>query len=171
MIEKTLIIIKPGGVERGLVGEIIRRFENKNLQIVALKYKKEHRHTLEKLYKEHKKKKFYHDLIEYMTSGESVSFVVEGDNAISAARSLIGNTDPSEAVAGSIRGDFGVDVRHNIVHSSDSQISAMREISILFPTYFKVIKEANNYVDYVENFLWKEWDRMCKIIGNGYKKK
>lgn len=169
MIEKTLIIIKPGGVERGLVGEIIRRFENKNLQIVALKYKREHRHILEKLYKEHKKKKFYHDLIEYMTSGESVSFVVEGNNAVSAARSLIGDTDPSKAIVGSVRGDFGVDVRHNIVHSSDSQLSAMREISILFPAYYKLIEEANNYVDYVENFLWDEWDRMCRIIDNNHR--
>lgn len=130
--EQTFLMIKPGGVERGLVGEIVARFEKKGLKIVALKLTKPTRELIEKHYEEHQGKDFYNGLISYAISGLTVSLVVEGENAIAVARKIVGATDPHDAVPGTIRGDYGIDVGRNVIHASDSKAAAKREITLHF---------------------------------------
>ncbi len=136
--EKTLILVKPDGVRRGLVGEVISRIEKKGYSVTALRMLNADRALLEKHYAEHKGKPFYEPLLEFMTSGPIVAMVAEGNRVIEGFRSLAGATDPTVAAPGTIRGDLardqGTKVVQNIVHGSDSPESAAREISIFFPT-------------------------------------
>lgn len=134
MTERTLVLIKPDGVERRLIGEIITRIERKGLAIAAL----ELRHVSEELagqhYAEHEGKPFFGSLLEFITSGPVVAAIVEGPHAIAAFRQLAGGTDPVEkATPGTIRGDFGLETQFNLVHGSDSAESAQREIALWFP--------------------------------------
>ncbi len=131
-VERTLVMIKPDGVERGLVGEIISRFERKGLKIRALKMFRFTREQAEEFYKVHKGKSFFNDLIEYITSGPVVAMVLEGDSAIKVVRLMIGPTDGREAPPGTIRGDYALSKSRNIVHASDSPENAEFEISVVF---------------------------------------
>jgi nucleoside-diphosphate kinase len=131
--ERTLVLIKPDGVSRGLVGEVISRIERKGLRLVALDLRVVEQAVAEQHYAEHKDKPFFGDLLEFITSGPLVAAVVEGPRAIEAFRQLAGATDPVKSNTGSIRGDFAVEVQNNIVHGSDSPESAKREIDLWFP--------------------------------------
>ena len=134
--EKTLILIKPDGVRRGLVGEVISRVEQKGYSVTALRMLHADRALLEKHYAEHNGKPFYEPLLEFMTSGPIVAMIAEGNRVIEGFRSLAGATDPTVAAPGTIRGDLardhGTKVVQNIVHGSDSPESAAREIAIFF---------------------------------------
>ena len=131
-MEQTLIIVKPDGVQRGLVGEIIGRLERRGLKIVALQMQHVDRATAEKHYGEHQGKPFFASLVDYITSAPVVVMVLEGPQAVSAARATIGSTRPVEAGPGTIRGDLGLMVGRNLIHGSDSVESAEREIGIFF---------------------------------------
>lgn len=131
-VECTLVLVKPDGVRRGLVGEIISRFERKGLKIKALKMIKFTREQAEEFYSIHKGKHFFESLIEFITSGPVVAMVLEGDSAIKVVRLMIGPTDGREAPPGTIRGDYALSKSENVVHASDSPESAKREISIVF---------------------------------------
>ncbi|CAB0855849.1 nucleoside-diphosphate kinase [Corynebacterium diphtheriae bv. mitis] len=134
MTERTLILIKPDGVERGLIGEIIARIERKGLKFSALDLRVADRETAEKHYAEHADKPFFGELVNFITSAPLIAGVVEGPRAIEAWRQLAGGTDPvAKATPGTIRGDFALEVSTNVVHGSDSPESAEREISIWFP--------------------------------------
>jgi nucleoside-diphosphate kinase len=132
-MEQTLILVKPDAFARGLSGEIIARFERKGLKIVALKAMQIEVELAERHYAEHSTKPFFGELVEFITGGQLLAMVLEGENAIVAARQLIGATDPVEAASGSIRGDFALEVTFNLVHGSDSPNSAEREIELWFP--------------------------------------
>jgi nucleoside-diphosphate kinase len=132
--ERTLVLVKPDGVSRGLVGEVISRIERKGLTLAALELRQVERAVAEQHYAEHDGKPFFASLLEFITSGPVVAIVVEGPRAIAAFRQLAGGTDPVEkAVPGSLRGDFGTEVQYNLVHGSDSPESAAREIKLWFP--------------------------------------
>jgi nucleoside-diphosphate kinase len=131
--ERTLILVKPDAFERRLTGEVISRFERKGLSLVALKQMVANDATANEHYAEHAEKPFFGELVEFITGGPLVALVLEGPNAIKAARQVIGATDPVEADAGSIRGEFGTEVTFNLVHGSDSPESAARETKIWFP--------------------------------------
>lgn len=134
MTERTLILIKPDGVERGLIGEIIARIERKGLKFSALDLRVADRETAEKHYAEHTDKPFFGELVNFITSAPLIAGVVEGPRAIEAWRQLAGGTDPvAKATPGTVRGDFALEVSTNVVHGSDSPESAEREISIWFP--------------------------------------
>lgn len=133
MSERTLILIKPDGVGRGLVGEVISRIERKGLTLLALQLRTLDPDTAQRHYAEHEAKPFFADLVEFITSGPLVALVAEGPRAVSAFRQLAGATDPVAAATGSIRGDFALAVQNNIVHGSDSAESAAREIGLFFP--------------------------------------
>ena len=132
-MSRTLILVKPDAFERGLTGEIIARFERKGLKIAALKLMRVERGLAEEHYSEHSAKPFFVELIEFITRGPLVALVLEGPDAVPAARSVIGATNPIEAVPGSIRGDFALQVTFNLVHGSDSDNTAGREIGLWFP--------------------------------------
>ncbi|MEM1537503.1 MAG: nucleoside-diphosphate kinase [Candidatus Nezhaarchaeales archaeon] len=132
VLERTLIIVKPDGVVRGYVGEVLRRFEMKGLKIVALKMLKLERSEAERLYAVHKGKPFYEELIGYITSAPIVVAALEGNEAISVVRKIIGPTNPKEAEPGTIRGDLGLTVTKNVIHASDSKENAAYELSIFF---------------------------------------
>ncbi|MDR0509123.1 MAG: nucleoside-diphosphate kinase [Candidatus Methanoplasma sp.] len=130
--EQTYVMVKPDGVQRGLCGEIISRFERKGLKIVAMKFMIIKKETAEVHYGEHKGKGFFDSLISFITSGPVLAMVLEGDNAVSVCRNLMGKTNPQESAPGTVRGDFGMVTGMNIIHGSDSTKSAEREISIFF---------------------------------------
>src|SRR5919205_332601 len=132
-MDRTLILVKPDAFGRGLTGEIIARFERKGLRIVALKHMQMDRGLAEQHYAEHEGKPFFEELVTFITSGPLVAMVLEGEDAVAAARQVIGATNPLEAVAGSIRGDFAIAVGQNMVHGSDSPQSAEREAALFFP--------------------------------------
>ena len=132
-MSRTLILVKPDAFERALTGEVIARFERKGLRIVALKQMELERDLAERHYAEHREKPFFADLVEFITGGPLVAMVLEGDQAVTAARQVIGATNPLEAAPGSIRGDFAVEVQTNLVHGSDGPESASREIELFFP--------------------------------------
>ena len=132
-MDRTLILVKPDAFSRGLTGEVIGRFERKGLRIVALKQMQVERDLAERHYDEHREKPFFGDLVEFITGGPLVAMVLEGDQAVSAARQVIGATNPLEASPGSIRGDFAIEVQTNLVHGSDGPESAAREIELFFP--------------------------------------
>ena len=130
--EQTLVLVKPDGVQRGLIGEIVSRFERKGLKLVGLKLLKLPLERAEELYAPHKGKFFYDYLIQFMTSTPIVAIALEGRNAIDLVRLINGATKPTESEPGSIRGDFSIDITHNIVHASDSPGNAQRELGVLF---------------------------------------
>ncbi len=132
-MSRTLVLVKPDAFARGLTGEIISRFENKGLKIAALRKLDVTTEMAEEHYAEHKERPFFGELVEFITSGPIVAMVLEGQDAVKAARQLIGSTNPLEAATGSIRGDFALEVGQNMVHGSDSPESAEREIGIWFP--------------------------------------
>jgi nucleoside-diphosphate kinase len=131
-LEREFIVVKPDGVQRAHIGDIITRIERAGLKIIAMKILQVTREQAEKHYAVHEGKPFYAGLIRYMTSGPSVAMVVEGWDAVKHARRLIGPTDPQDAAPGSIRGDYGLDIRRNIVHAADSVENAKIEYSIYF---------------------------------------
>ena len=131
--DRTLILVKPDAFERRLTGEVISRFERKGLSLVALKLMTADDAIANEHYAEHAEKPFFGELVSFITGGPLVAMVLEGPNSIKAARQVIGVTDPVEADAGSIRGEFGTEVTFNLVHGSDSPESAAREIGIWFP--------------------------------------
>lgn len=132
--ERTLLLIKPDGVERRLVGEIIARIERKGLTFAALELRNVADELARKHYAEHEGKPFFTPLLEFITSGPVVAAIVEGPRAVAAVRQLAGATDPVEKAApGTIRGDFGLETQFNLVHGSDSAESAAREIALWFP--------------------------------------
>jgi nucleoside-diphosphate kinase len=131
--ERTLVLIKPDGVRRGLTGEVLARIERKGLRIVAMDLRTVGKDLAETHYAEHEAKPFYGSLVEFITSGPLVALVAEGPRAVEAFRALAGATDPVKAAPGTIRGDYALEVQENIVHGSDSPDSAEREIKIFFP--------------------------------------
>ena len=133
MSERTLVLIKPDGVRRGLTGEVLARIERKGLRVVAMDLRTVGKDLAETHYAEHVDKPFYGSLVEFITSGPLVALVAEGPRAIEAFRALAGATDPVKAGPGTIRGDYALEVQDNIVHGSDSPDSAEREIKIFFP--------------------------------------
>ena len=131
-MERTLSIVKPDGVKKNLIGDVIRRFEKSNLRIVALKMLKLCKREAMSFYVVHKDRPFYNSLTEFMSEGPIVAMIVEGDNAISMVREIMGATNPKDAAPGTIRADFASDIEHNIVHGSDSKESASYEIPFFF---------------------------------------
>jgi nucleoside-diphosphate kinase len=132
-MDRTLILVKPDAFARGLTGKIIARFERKGLTIVAMKHMTVTNELAEQHYAEHAEKPFFGDLVEFITGGPLVALVLEGHEAVKAARQVIGATNPLEAAPGSIRGDHGLEVQTNLVHGSDSNDSAARETALFFP--------------------------------------
>ena len=132
-MDRTLILVKPDAFKRGLTGEIIARFERKGLRIAALRYMTLDRQTAEQHYAEHQGKPFFEELVSFITSGPLVALCVEGPEAVSAVRTLMGPTNPIAAPPGSIRGDYGLEIEKNLVHGSDSPESAARELALFFP--------------------------------------
>lgn len=132
MSDKTLIVIKPDAVSRGLVGEILSRFEKKGFRIVALKLVRLTREEANEFYSVHKGKHFFEELVSFITSGPVVAAILEGRNAIDVIRLMIGSTDSSKAAPGTIRGDLGLDITSNIIHASDSIESYRRESAVIF---------------------------------------
>lgn len=145
-MERTYLMVKPDGVQRGLIGEIISRFESKGFTLVGGKFKQISRELAETHYGEHKERPFFGELVDFITSGPVFAMVWEGDNVIKSSRTLVGATNPTEAAPGTIRGDYGVHVGMNIIHGSDSEESAKREIGLFFTsdeliTYEKTLKQ------------------------------
>ncbi len=131
-MERTYLMVKPDGVQRGLTGEIISRLEKKGFKIAALKMLRISRELAEKHYGEHLGKPFFESLAGFITSGPVVAMVIEGKDAVHAAREMMGATDPLKAQPGTIRGDLGLDIGRNVIHGSDSKESADREIALFF---------------------------------------
>lgn len=130
--ERTFLAIKPDGVQRGLVGDVIQRFERKGYKLVGMKLMQVSNETAENHYGEHKGKPFFEGLVSYITSAPIVAMAWEGNNVVAAARQIVGATNPQNAAPGTIRGDFAVDIGRNIIHGSDSVASAERELGIFF---------------------------------------
>ena len=133
MPERTLVLIKPDGVRRGLIGAVISRIERKGLSIVAMELRTLDRETATSHYAEHEGKPFFEPVLSFITSGPLVALVAEGPRAVAAFRGLAGATDPVQATPGTIRGDHALEIGENVVHGSDSAESAQREIKIFFP--------------------------------------
>src|SRR5215211_7511220 len=132
-MDRTLILVKPDAFERRLTGEILTRFERKGLTIVAMRHMTVERDLAERHYAEHSERPFFGDLVEFITGGALVALVLEGHEAVTAARQVIGATNPLEAAPGSIRGDYALEVQTNMVHGSDAPESSAREIGLFFP--------------------------------------
>jgi nucleoside-diphosphate kinase len=131
--ERSLVLVKPDGVARGLVGQVIARLEAKGLRLVAAELRSLTAEVAEEHYAEHRERPFFGSLVEFITGGPLLALVIEGPRAIEAFRALAGATDPVKAAPGTIRGDFALEVQNNIVHGSDSPESAAREIALFFP--------------------------------------
>ena len=131
-MEQTLIVVKPDGFKKGLVGKIIARFEEKGFQIVNLKSFQFDEQKAKKFYDAHKDKHFFNELVSFICSGKTVGCILEGNNAIATVRLMVGNTKSSEALSGTIRGDFGLGFTDNIIHASDSAESFIKESKIIF---------------------------------------
>jgi nucleoside-diphosphate kinase len=131
--ERTLVLVKPDGVRRGLVGEVVGRIERKGLTLAALQLRTLERSTAEEHYAEHKDKPFFGELVDFITSGPLVAMAVQGPRAVEAVRTLMGVTDPVKAAPGSLRGDYALEIGQNLVHGSDSPDSASRELGLFFP--------------------------------------
>jgi nucleoside-diphosphate kinase len=145
-MEKTYLMVKPDGVQRNLIGEIISRFERKGFQLVGAKLMVIPKELAEEHYGEHKERPFFGELVDFITSGPVFAMVWQGENVIATARLMMGSTNPKDAAPGTIRGDFGVTVGKNIIHGSDSPASAEREIGLFFNNaeqaeYSKLISE------------------------------
>ncbi|MCM3713596.1 nucleoside-diphosphate kinase [Halalkalibacter oceani] len=139
-MERTYLMIKPDGVQRNLIGEVVSRFEKKGFTLVGAKLMTVSKETAETHYAEHKERPFFGELVDFITSGPVFAMVWEGENVISTARTMMGATNPADAAPGTIRGDYGVQVAMNVIHGSDSPESAAREISIFFTE-----EELNSY--------------------------
>ncbi|WP_277585440.1 nucleoside-diphosphate kinase [Psychrobacillus antarcticus] len=148
-MEKTFLMVKPDGVQRNLIGEIVGRFEAKGFQLVGAKLMQIPTELAEEHYGEHKERPFFGELVEFITSGPVFAMVWEGENVISTARLLVGATNPKESAPGTIRGDFAVTVGKNIIHGSDAPESAEREIGLFFKQEELVSykKDANNWIN------------------------
>ena len=133
MAQRTLVLVKPDGVRRRLVGEVVRRLENKCLDIIAMRMLTVDDELAKRHYAEHVEKPFFPELLAFITSGPIVAMAVEGDEAVGVVRTLMGVTDPKKAAPGTLRGDFALAITENIVHGSDSPESAERELAIFFP--------------------------------------
>lgn len=131
-MERTLILVKPDGVQRGLIGEIVGRFERRGLKLAGMKFLQMSQQLAEAHYAVHRERPFYNSLVEYITSGPVVAMVWEGKDAIAAARSTMGATNPVAAALGTIRGDFGMEIGRNLVHGSDSPENAAKEVNLFF---------------------------------------
>ncbi|KGX87964.1 nucleoside-diphosphate kinase [Pontibacillus litoralis] len=143
-MEKTFIMVKPDGVQRNLVGDIVSRFENKGFKLAGAKLMMIPTELAEKHYGEHKEKPFFGELVDFITSGPVFAMVWEGENVIATARQMMGKTNPAEAMPGTIRGDFGLTVGKNVVHGSDAPESAEREIQLFFNQEEQVEYEKTN---------------------------
>ncbi len=132
--ERTLVLVKPDGVRRGLAGEVISRLERKGLTLVAMELRTLDRGTAEQHYGEHRERPFFGELVDFITGGPLVAMVVEGPNAVAGTRRLMGVTDPVKSNPGSIRGDYALEIGQNLVHGSDSPESAAREVALFFPS-------------------------------------
>lgn len=148
---KSFCMLKPDAVARGLAGQILARFEAKGLKISAMKLSKVKKEQAEKLYAEHKGKPFYQGLVDFALSGPSIQLVLEGKDAVPVVRTVIGSTNPRQAAPGSVRGDFGIGLPQNLIHASDSEDSAKREIPIFFAD-----SEVIDYKRADESYLGKE---------------
>ena len=133
MAQRTLILVKPDGVRRNIIGDVISRIERKGLKVIALEMRTIEAETAHAHYAEHAERPFFGELVDFITGGPLVALVAEGDRAIEAFRTLAGATDPVKALPGTVRGDYALQVAQNIVHGSDSPESAEREIKIFFP--------------------------------------
>jgi nucleoside-diphosphate kinase len=131
-MERSLVLIKPDAIQRGLAGEIISRLERKGLKIVAMKMLHMDKNLAQRHYAIHKGKAFFDDLVNFITSSPLIAIVFQGKNAVEIIRQMMGETDPAKASSGTIRGDFGIDIGHNLVHSSDSLENASKEIDLFF---------------------------------------
>lgn len=131
-MERSLVLIKPDAVQRALAGQIISRLERKGLKIIAMKMLHMGRDLAERHYAIHRGKPFFNDLVGFITSGPLIAIVFQGENAVQIIRQMMGETDPVKAAAGTIRGDFGIDIGHNLVHGSDSPENASKEIRLFF---------------------------------------
>jgi len=131
-MERSLVLIKPDAVQRALTGQIISRLERKGLKIAAMKMLRMDKDLANRHYAVHKGKPFFDDLVGFITSGPLVAIVFQGENAVQVIRQMMGETDPVKATAGTIRGDFGIDIGHNLVHGSDSPENASKEIDLFF---------------------------------------
>lgn len=149
IMEKTFLMVKPDGVQRNLIGEIVSRFEKKGYQLVGAKLMQIPTELAEQHYGEHKERPFFGELVEFITSGPVFAMVWEGENVISTARLMMGATNPKESAPGTIRGDFAVTVGKNIIHGSDAPESAEREIGLFFKQEELVAyaKDANNWIN------------------------
>ncbi len=131
--ERTFVMVKPDGVQRGLIGEVVSRFEDRGLKLVGAKFMQIDRPLAESHYAEHEDKPFFDDLVGFITSGPVFAMVLEGQDAVAQVRRMMGETDPAESPPGSIRGDYGLDLGRNVVHGSDTEPgSAEREIDLFF---------------------------------------
>lgn len=144
-MEKTFLMVKPDGVERQVIGEIVSRFEKKGLKLIGAKLMKIPTQLAEQHYQEHKGKAFYDELVQFITSGPVFAMVWQGENAIEITRQMMGKTNPKEALPGTIRGDFGMSVGKNVIHGSDSPASAEREIQLFFKP--EELVEYNRAID------------------------
>jgi len=131
--ETTLVLIKPGGVQRNLIGEIVKRIEQRNLKVVGLKLINAPRETVEAHYAEHRERPFFGSVVDYLTSGPIVALAVNGDNAVKAIRAMMGATNPVDALPGTIRGDFALTIDDNLTHSSSDPDAAASELALWFP--------------------------------------
>ena len=131
-MERSLVLIKPDAIQRGLAGEIIFRLERKGLKIVAMKMLHMDKNLAQRHYAIHKGKTFFDDLVSFITSSPLIAIVFQGKNAVEVIRQMMGETDPAKAYSGTIRGDFGIDIGHNLVHGSDSLKNASKEIDLFF---------------------------------------
>ncbi len=147
-MQRTLILVKPDGVHRGLMGEIVSRFENRGLKLLGMKFMQMSGELAANHYQVHREKKFYDKLIEYITSGPILAMVWEGENAIEAARSTMGSTNPVLASPGTIRGDFGMEIGRNLVHGSDSPENGEKEVSLFFEAHELVswVRSADTWI-------------------------
>jgi nucleoside-diphosphate kinase len=148
-MERSLVLIKPDAIQRGLAGQIIFRLEKKGLKIVGMKMLHMDRNLAQRHYAVHKGKVFFDDLVDFITSGPIIAIVFQGKNAVEMIRRMMGETDPAKASSGTIRGDFGIDIGHNLVHGSDSLQNASKEIDLFFSA-----EEIFNYDREVDTWIY-----------------
>jgi nucleoside-diphosphate kinase len=148
-MERSLVLIKPDAIQRGLAGKIISRLEEKGLKIVAMKMLQIERDLAQRHYAVHKGKAFFDDLVDFITSSPIIAAVFQGRNAVEIIRQVMGETDPAKAPSGTIRGDFGIDIGHNLVHGSDSLENASKEIELFFTR-----EEILNYDRELDTWLY-----------------
>ncbi|MCJ0952217.1 nucleoside-diphosphate kinase [Mammaliicoccus sciuri] len=150
-MERTFLMIKPDAVQRNLIGEVVSRLERKGLKLVAAKLFQASEELAKEHYAEHVEKPFFNDLVSFITSGPVFAMVVEGKNVVEVTRTLVGETNPTKAAPGTIRGDYGIDLGRNIIHGSDSNESAEREIGLWFDK-----SELNDYKLNNENWVYEK---------------